>query len=236
MSLGWCAESGILPRKRRYIHGISSATMVGLRAQMAKAQQNRTQQALKTSKGTVGKGIQQVLKNKGVEARDAQDAEEQRRSTDINGRLTTKASLYDRLTREGAEAGEEGLVDFEQKAMDEEARGGPWPRLADAGAEEYDAAGKRRRAWEITLVEEQLEEERRARVRRLLAEVCDETSRARERVLHLREQKRRKELRRLAMLKERRRLQQEGLRPEPAEDVLAKLYAAINAQESESSE
>ena len=83
MSLGWCAESGLLPKKRRYINGISSVTMVGLRAQMSKAQQNRNQQHLKTTKGTVGSSINKVIKNKGVEERNSRDAEELRKSTDV---------------------------------------------------------------------------------------------------------------------------------------------------------
>jgi len=234
MSLGWCAESAQLPRKQRYINGISSATMVGLRAQMARARENQAQQHLKTTKGTIGKGINQILKNKGVDDRNARDVAEAARSSDVAGRLQEKAALYARLAREGDRDGGEGtVVDFERKAME-----GWEPEAREAPATpQYDAAGKRQRAWTMSWMDEDLEEERRARVRRLLEEVCDETARAREQVLRLREQKRAKDRRRLAMLKERHKLRRQGLQQEQQEDIISKLYEAIKTQEeSEESE
>ena len=143
------------------------------------------------------------------------------------GRLQAKSTLYERLKREGADDGQECLVDFERKAMDYEAAHGA-PAVQEPGA---DAGGaKRRRAWEESVLEEELEEQRRAHVRRLLGEVCAETARAREQVLRMRQQKRAKDLRRLEMLKERRKLKQEGLVQEEQDTLLEKLYDAIANQ------
>lgn len=206
--------------------------MVGLRAQMSKAQRNRTQQHLKATEGTIGKGITQIIKNRGIDERNARDVEEVRRSADVQGRLQAKATLYDRLAGAGDQDGGEGLVDFERKAMEREGKFGP-PK-PEPGWEA--PSGQRQRAWNMSILDEELEEERRAHVRRLLEEVCDETARARERVLHMREQKRRTEMRRLSMLKERRKLKVEGLQQTQQEDLLSKLYEAINTQEESEEE
>ncbi|KAI3431435.1 hypothetical protein D9Q98_004487 [Chlorella vulgaris] len=109
-SLGWLAQSGMQPRKRRDIEGVGASSLVAMQAQVLRAQQEAAlvkegkldaEELRARRKG----GIAALLgkKNAGVGLRDERDRLEVKTATDKLGEsraaLERKAALYDRLAR-----------------------------------------------------------------------------------------------------------------------------------------
>eukprot|EP01012_Entosiphon_sulcatum_P058630 TRINITY_DN82751_c0_g1_i1.p1 TRINITY_DN82751_c0_g1~~TRINITY_DN82751_c0_g1_i1.p1 ORF type:complete len:289 (-),score=61.76 TRINITY_DN82751_c0_g1_i1:52-888(-) len=230
MSLGWCTESVILPRRPKEIHGVSGATMVELRAAVFQAQRNRGQRKSSAPAPTL-KPIATVLKNRGVDERAQRDYQQQQQAKDHKAALEAKASRYEKLERAGFyDDSADCLVDFERKAaarMEED---------EDSDAEPVPEGGDGRREWDREdEYDEDAEQLRRDRKRELLKEVTDETRYARERVRTLRDQKKQRLLRKLEMLQERKKLREMAKEKERQEQVEKQMERDAAPSESSSS-
>eukprot|EP01062_Namystynia_karyoxenos_P015423 TRINITY_DN15592_c0_g1_i1.p1 TRINITY_DN15592_c0_g1~~TRINITY_DN15592_c0_g1_i1.p1 ORF type:complete len:268 (+),score=75.53 TRINITY_DN15592_c0_g1_i1:90-893(+) len=228
MSLGWLAESTILPRRSQIIEGVSRHTMVQMRAELSR---HLLQGPASAASGTAAagaagssKGLAELLRNPGIDRRMRRDLEEVAESQDVEGRLKEKAALYEKLRRAAAglgdvpaTAGSDALVDFEQKAAEDslyERARGPLRRNAMRAA--GGGANRRRRVWDpdddAESDEERAAEEGRQERQRALRAVLEETARAKLQVQELRDQRRRALKRRMDLVHERRRQREEEQR------------------------
>ena len=141
-SLGWLAESSVLPRKPKQIDEVGKASMVDLRAAVyateeklkrpeeLKAEERRRRSDLRTA-GPLG-----VARNSGVAERSAADDKYEREEGQrIKDALARKAALYDQMARGEADVAtrSDGLVDFELKHLSEPRPGLP----GSTGASEF---------------------------------------------------------------------------------------------------
>lgn len=143
MSLSWLSTNTILlPKKKKYIKGVSQDSIVALKAAVFEAQQNyRQRKQTKFASNSSNSPISQFFstKNKGVELRDQKDVSELRaQSFDHNSneaqrriteRLKEKANLYNKLAQGkinpqnfvNPETGEpQYLVDFTRRKQEDE--------------------------------------------------------------------------------------------------------------------
>eukprot|EP00897_Mesotaenium_endlicherianum_P005869 jgi/Mesen1/530/ME000104S10627 len=169
-SLGWLTESAIMPKKQRLIEGVGASSIVELRAQLFKSQEEA-----KRSRESTGDGIEAIPrkkavvggdglfsgKNSGVEERANRDKLHLKGVDDgsaVQRALERKSELYGRIAR-GEVSDEEELekysIDFlrkgflteEKEEMDAEVREMQRQRLAEPwsqrGDQDPDAAAAR---------------------------------------------------------------------------------------------
>jgi len=127
-SLGWLAQSSVQPRKRKDIEGVSASSIVDLKAQLYRSQEEsrlRAEGVLgpndSSSRRKIGVDLSRFnRKNEGVEERNRRDVEEVQRAKDRVGEcyaaLERKAKLYEQIVRGEAPDREDVYqVDFLQK-------------------------------------------------------------------------------------------------------------------------
>eukprot|EP00192_Tetraselmis_astigmatica_P018698 CAMPEP_0117680550 /NCGR_PEP_ID=MMETSP0804-20121206/18422_1 /TAXON_ID=1074897 /ORGANISM="Tetraselmis astigmatica, Strain CCMP880" /LENGTH=254 /DNA_ID=CAMNT_0005490075 /DNA_START=327 /DNA_END=1092 /DNA_ORIENTATION=+ len=127
-SLGWLAQSSVQPRKRRDIEGVSASSIVDLKAQLYRTQEEarlRAEGVLgpndSSTRRKAGYDVTQYnKKNSGVEERSKRDEDAVQRAKDRVGEcyaaLERKAKLYEQIVRGEAPDQEEVYnVDFLQK-------------------------------------------------------------------------------------------------------------------------
>ncbi|KAK0578594.1 hypothetical protein LWI29_012979 [Acer saccharum] len=133
-SLGWLTESSIMPKKQRLIEGVGPSSILELKAQVYKSQEET-----KKSKELGGADVEFhrakkkmaprdsfSAKNSGVDARAYKDKLELKAVQDgsvSRAALERKAELYDKLVRgelSDEEENEKYCVDFFQKGLDKE--------------------------------------------------------------------------------------------------------------------
>ncbi|WRX26729.1 hypothetical protein QQP08_019216 [Theobroma cacao] len=158
-SLGWLTESSIMPKKHRAIEGVGASSILELKAQLYKSQEES-----KKSKELSGPDVEYhrakrkiaphdtfSLKNSGVEARALKDKLELKAVNDGSvsyAALEKKAELYDKLVRgelSDEEDKEKYCVDFFTKGVEQEESQQPQvDRASDnvqAGDEDGDSDG-----------------------------------------------------------------------------------------------
>ncbi|CAN0921686.1 Uncharacterized protein At4g18257 [Linum grandiflorum] len=140
-SLGWLTESTIMPKKHRAIEGVGASSIVELKAQLYKSQEEA-----KKSKDLAGPDVQYhratkiitprdpfSAKNSGVESRAHKDKLELKAVNDGSvsyAALEKKAELYEKLVRgelSDEEAEEKYCVDFFRKGIEHEDSQQPEP-------------------------------------------------------------------------------------------------------------
>mmetsp|Transcript_28859 Transcript_28859/g.72399 ORF Transcript_28859/g.72399 Transcript_28859/m.72399 type:complete len:288 (+) Transcript_28859:313-1176(+) len=127
-SLGWLAQSSVQPRKRKDIEGVGASSIVDLKAQLYRGQEEarlRAEGVLdptdSTTRRRVGVDVTRFnRRNAGVDARNERDMEEVQRAKDRIGEcyaaLERKAKLYEQIVRGEAPDREDVYqVDFLQK-------------------------------------------------------------------------------------------------------------------------
>ncbi|KAF3663760.1 hypothetical protein FXO38_10489 [Capsicum annuum] len=143
-SLGWLTESTIMPKKIKPIEGVSASSILELKAQLYKSQEDAKRLAKETihpsaaadpnyshleihraKKKITAKNVFSS-KNPGVDAREAKDKLEMKAIKDGSvsyAALERKAKLYDKLVRGELSDGEDEeryCVDFFRKGQDQE--------------------------------------------------------------------------------------------------------------------
>ncbi|KAK9808859.1 hypothetical protein WJX72_005240 [[Myrmecia] bisecta] len=205
-SLGWLSQSSVQPKKQRIIEGVSASSLVDLKAQLYKTQEEarlvKEGKLDPESRGRRTVGIDLSLRNAGVEERDKRDKLHIKTKDDVlqdsRAALERKAALYDKLAAGWADDDEELYnVDFLRKGflvderVDERHRTGE--EAVDSAAEAINAPGfasadmqreRERRDWEEASRREtdaaaQQEELRRAK-REAINELVEETRVGRE--------------------------------------------------------
>lgn len=129
-NLGWLAESGTYSKKRKLIEGVSGASVVELKAELYRAQQDAklAQEGLhdeeRRDRKKAGIDVSGILerRNAGVEARNAKDnlsyKTDKDKLNDSYAALERKAELYDKLARGQYDDDEEQYnVDFLSKGF-----------------------------------------------------------------------------------------------------------------------
>ncbi|KAK4347353.1 hypothetical protein RND71_033692 [Anisodus tanguticus] len=142
-SLGWLTESTIMPKKIRPIEGVGASSILELKAQLYKSQQEAKRVAKETTHPSTADPNYSHLdihrakkkitaknayssKNPGVDAREAKDKLEMKAIKDGSvsyAALERKAKLYDKLVRGELSDGEEEekyCVDFFRKGQEQE--------------------------------------------------------------------------------------------------------------------
>ncbi|GLU22695.1 hypothetical protein SLE2022_387520 [Rubroshorea leprosula] len=132
-SLGWLTESSIMPKKHRAIDGVGASSILELKAQLYKSQEES-----KKTKELSGPDVEYhrakkitprdtfSIKNSGVEARALKDKLELKAVNDGSASyaaLEKKAELYEKLVRgelSDEEDKEKYCVDFFQKGIEED--------------------------------------------------------------------------------------------------------------------
>ncbi|OAY29133.1 uncharacterized protein At4g18257 [Manihot esculenta] len=134
-SLGWLTESSILPKKHRTIEGVGASSILELKAQLYKSQEEAkvSKQTSTVSDANYHRAKKKIsrsdpfsAKNSGVESRALKDKLELKAIDDGSASyaaLEKKAELYDKLVR-GELSDEEGeekyCVDFFRKGIEQE--------------------------------------------------------------------------------------------------------------------
>ncbi|CAI9087947.1 OLC1v1022155C1 [Oldenlandia corymbosa var. corymbosa] len=134
-SLGWLTESSIMPKKHRAIEGVGASSILELKAQLYKSQEDSKKDRLSrdpihSSSSSVHRAKKKITahdpysaKNSGVEARAAKDKLELKAIRDgaaSYAALEKKAELYDKLVRgeiSDEEDQEKYSVDFFRKGL-----------------------------------------------------------------------------------------------------------------------
>ncbi|GLT68368.1 hypothetical protein SLA2020_406090 [Shorea laevis] len=132
-SLGWLTESSIMPKKHRAIDGVGASSILELKAQLYKSQEES-----KKTKELSGPDVEYhrakkitprdtfSIKNSGVEARALKDKLELKAVNDGSASYTAlekKAELYEKLVRgelSDEEDKEKYCVDFFQKGIEQD--------------------------------------------------------------------------------------------------------------------
>ncbi|KAK0579482.1 hypothetical protein LWI29_026970 [Acer saccharum] len=155
-SLGWLTESSIMPKKQRSIEGVGPSSILELKAQVYKSQEET-----KKSKELGGADVEFhrakkkmaprdsfSAKNSGVDARAYKDKLELKAVQDgsvSRAALERKAELYDKLVRgelSDEEDNEKYCVDFFQKGLDKEEAQQPQGHDDSAGVPPEDEDSK----------------------------------------------------------------------------------------------
>ncbi|KAJ4844849.1 hypothetical protein Tsubulata_031231 [Turnera subulata] len=143
-SLGWLTESSILPKKQRAIEGVGASSIVELKAQLYKSQEDakKSKDFPDADYHRAKKKITPLdsfsAKNSGVDARALKDKLELKAVKDGSASyaaLEKKAELYDRLVKgelSDEEDKEKYCVDFFRKGVEQEES--PQPRGTDTSA------------------------------------------------------------------------------------------------------
>ncbi|KAL0352869.1 UNVERIFIED_CONTAM: hypothetical protein Sangu_0868200 [Sesamum angustifolium] len=151
-SLGWLTESSIMPRKHRAIEGVGASSILELKAQLYKSQEESKRQPKEPIHSADHHYAQQLevhrakkvisahdafsARNTGVDARAAKDKLELKAVKDGSASyaaLERKAALYDKLVRgelSDEEDEEKYCVDFFRKGLEQDQSQTPQP--ADA--------------------------------------------------------------------------------------------------------
>ncbi|CAH9105864.1 unnamed protein product [Cuscuta epithymum] len=137
-SLGWLTESSIMPRKHRVIHGVGPSSILDLKAQLYKSQEESKRLSKETISGAdpkyshlqVHRARDKISahdpfsgKNSGVDARSTKDKLELKAANDGTNSyaaLEKKAELYEKLVRgelSDEEDKEKYCVDFLRKGI-----------------------------------------------------------------------------------------------------------------------
>ncbi|WCJ27381.1 Cytochrome b561/ferric reductase transmembrane protein family [Euphorbia peplus] len=131
-SLGWLTESSIMPKKHRAIDGVGASSILELKAQLYKSQEEArvSKQSNDVNYHRAKKKITPynplTAKNAGVESRDLKDKLELKAikdGTNSYAALEKKAQLYDKLVRgelSDEEDSEKYCVDFFRKGVEVE--------------------------------------------------------------------------------------------------------------------
>ncbi|XP_065878668.1 uncharacterized protein At4g18257-like [Euphorbia lathyris] len=131
-SLGWLTESSILPKKHRAIEGVGASSILELKAQLYKSQEEAKQSSASSdvnyhrAKKKITPYNPLTAKNSGVESRDLKDKLELKAIKDGSNSyaaLEKKAELYDKLVRgelSDEEDKEKYCVDFFRKGIEVE--------------------------------------------------------------------------------------------------------------------
>jgi hypothetical protein len=114
MSLGWLTESALIPKEPKVIEGIGRASLLGLQAAVYEREQRGPATSLKRRRRAL-----EMVRNEGVEARDAKDAFESSKGEPTlelsSKRLIQKAQRYEAIVAGQEVARKELLVDFAVK-------------------------------------------------------------------------------------------------------------------------
>ncbi|XWS12376.1 hypothetical protein CRYUN_Cryun37aG0084600 [Craigia yunnanensis] len=133
-SLGWLTESSIMPKKHRAIEGVGASSILELKAQLYKSQEeskkskelNGSDVEYHRAKKKIAPHDTYSLKNSGVDARALKDKLELKAVNDGSvcyAALEKKAELYDKLLRgelSDEEDKEKYCVDFFRKGVEQE--------------------------------------------------------------------------------------------------------------------
>ncbi|GAV66451.1 Cytochrom_B561 domain-containing protein [Cephalotus follicularis] len=130
-SLGWLTESSIMPKKHRAIEGVGPSSILELKAELYKSQEdskksNGPDLDFHRAKKKITPHTPFSLKNSGVDARARKDKLELKAINDgsaVYAALERKAALYDKLARgelSDEEDKEKYCVDFFRKGVDQE--------------------------------------------------------------------------------------------------------------------
>ncbi|XP_065856544.1 uncharacterized protein At4g18257-like [Euphorbia lathyris] len=129
-SLGWLTESSILPKKHRAIEGVGASSILELKAQLYKSQEEAKQSSTSSdvnchrAKKKITPYNPLTAKNSGVESHDLKDKLELKAIKDGSNSyaaLEKKAELYDKLVRGelyDEEDKEKYCVDFFRKSIE----------------------------------------------------------------------------------------------------------------------
>lgn len=114
MSLGWLTESALALKKPTPISGVSSASLLNLKAVVYEREQRGSLPSAKRRRQ-----LAEAAQNEGVAARIAKDEQERAAAAatpaNIESKLREKARRYDAMMAGRAAPGDEGLVDFARK-------------------------------------------------------------------------------------------------------------------------
>lgn len=126
-SLGWLTESSVMPKKRRAIAGVGASSIVELRAQLYRSQEDAKRVKDGGAETALHRSRKKIdsfgNKNVGVEERAKRDKLQLKAETDGSASyaaLEKKAQLYDRLVRgeiPDEEEREKYSVDFLRKGL-----------------------------------------------------------------------------------------------------------------------
>ncbi|CAD7702396.1 unnamed protein product [Ostreobium quekettii] len=196
-SLGWLTESALQPRKRRAIDGVTPGTLIDLKAQLYRTQEEARLAAEaeggKPPRRKTGKDV--VIKNPGVEERDQKDRLHVKstadRASECYAALERKADLYNRIMR-GEVRDDDDIyeVDFLRKGSGHD-REGPQPpgeELGEAGrvaGNSQEQQEDRKRADHGDYDSELERDERRKQQKELILEQAELTKEGRERAIRL---------------------------------------------------
>ncbi|KAJ0018992.1 hypothetical protein Pint_10008 [Pistacia integerrima] len=142
-SLGWLTESSIMPKKQRSIEGVGPSSILELKAQLYKSQEeskkskelNGPDVAFHRAKKKITSRDSFSSRNSGVEARSLKDKLELKAVKDGSASyaaLERKAELYEKLVKgelSDEEDKEKYCVDFFRKGMEQESE---LPQASDA--------------------------------------------------------------------------------------------------------
>ena len=125
MSLGWNTESALVPSQSKEIKGVTSASMLALKASVSKASSesvvwHRSQSHAKKKKRRL------EPTNPGVEERRLLGDAVEDRSEVSGAKLRAKALVYDALAERGTETDDDVLVDFRQREKKTRQDVHPW--------------------------------------------------------------------------------------------------------------
>ncbi|KAJ3670772.1 hypothetical protein LUZ60_008198 [Juncus effusus] len=131
-SLGWLTESSIMPRKHRAIEGVGAGSILELKAQLYKTQQQAKDDSSSThDRRRDGSTDLFSKRNSGVEARAKKDKLEMKAIKDgavSYAALEKKAELYEKLSKgelSDEEEKEKYCVDFFQKTLEDQNQSQP---------------------------------------------------------------------------------------------------------------
>ncbi|XP_057747723.1 uncharacterized protein At4g18257-like [Arachis stenosperma] len=133
-SLGWLTESSIMPKKHRAIEGVGASSMMELKAELYKSQEDSKKSRelagpdaeYQRAKSKIAPKDSFSAKNSGVEARDHKDKLELKAVNDGSvsyAALERKAELYEKLVRgelSDEEDQEKYCVDFFRKGIEQD--------------------------------------------------------------------------------------------------------------------
>jgi hypothetical protein len=210
MSLGWLSQSNFLPRRAKRIEGVTTNTMVNLKAALYDSQARKSKVAPPKVERSSLRG-----KNQGVEQRIQRDLNalraEQRDIENSRAALERKTEIYNKMLKGEIEMnGDDVLIDFntsdfqEQRALHEKIdREQQSSALLDdrqilTTEQDYD-----RLEWEKQAREEVQQEQRRHLLTENAEIIAKQTASARERVKKIRKQQKTKVQRRIAKIKKR---------------------------------